>query len=661
LIWVFFLLIRNLFYGENTFGSENMRTILKILKYIFIFVILIVIILIGGFIYYSSRLDYKIPKIVNVEVYDRNGEKYLTLNNDSKRNYVKLEDIDQDIIDAFLSIEDKKFYKHKGIDIARIGGALIANLTNKEITQGGSTITQQYARNLFLSSSKNYKRKIEEIMIAINLEAKYSKDEILEGYLNSIYFDHGIYGIEDACLFYFNKHANDVTLAEAATLAAIPKGPVYYSPIKNPENNEKRRFLILDEMFEDGKISEYDNYAAKSEKLEFYGKLDRIEDENAPYYQDLIMKELEKLKIIERYDNVKVYTSLDLKLNQIALEAIEKYFPGESDLEIAIYAMDPKTGDVLTCIGGLDYKQSTYNRATMALRQPGSAIKPFLYYAALEHGFTPATTFKSTKTNFYVNGNIYAPTNFNDIYPERDVSMAYAIAVSDNIYAIKTHLFLGTDVMVDTLKAFGFTTPINDNVSLALGTSEVYLSELVQGYGRFASLGKEVKPVYITKIVDSKGKVIYEEDKKFEQKYSQENCFILSETMTNVFDNRLAINISTTGAQIANKLTRKYAGKSGTTNTDNWMIGYNDEIVLGIWTGYDKKKFIENAEVRFIKHIWAEIMENYLQGKGECWYEIPENVISIKVNPTTGLIAKANEYRKDLYFKADNLPWYIFN
>ena len=169
------------------------------------------------------------------------------------------------------------------------------------------------------------------------------------------------------------------------------------------------------------------------------------------------------------------------------------------------------------------------------------------------------------------------------------MSMAYAIAVSDNIYAIKTHLFLGTEVMVKTLKDFGFTTPINDNVSLALGTSEVYLSELVQGYARFASLGKEVKPAYITKIVDSKGKVIYENKNDFKQKYSKESTFILSETMTNVFDNRLAINISTTGAQIANKLTRKYAGKSGTTNTDNWMIGYNADIVLGVWTGYDKK------------------------------------------------------------------------
>ncbi|MDD3999578.1 MAG: PBP1A family penicillin-binding protein [Bacilli bacterium] len=638
-----------------------MRTILKILKYLFVVIILLVIFIIGGFIYYTSRLDYKIPKIVNVEIFDKNGEKYLSLNNDSKQNYIQIENIDQEIIDAFISIEDKKFYSHKGIDIKRIGGALMANLTNQEITQGGSTITQQYARNLFLTSSQSYRRKIEEIMIAINLESKYNKDEILEGYLNSIYFDHGIYGIEDACLFYFNKHASDVSLAEAASLAAIPKGPVYYSPINNPESNKARRYLIIEEMLEDGKITEAQSLNAKAEDLNLYGKLDRIEDENAPYYQDLIMKELAELKIIERYDNLKIYTSLDLKLNQITLDAIKKYYPNNSELEIAIYAMDPKTGAVLTSIGGLDYQTSTYNRSTMALRQPGSAIKPFLYYAALDYGFTPATTFQSSKTNFYVNGNIYSPTNFNDIYAERDVSMAYAIAVSDNIYAIKTHLFLGTDVMVDTLKNFGFTTPINDNVSLALGTSEVYLSELVAGYARFANLGKDVEASYILKIVDEKGKLIYEADEDFKQKYSKENCYILTETMTNVFDNRLAINISTTGSAIANKLTKKYAGKSGTTNTDNWMIGYNSDLVLGIWTGYDEKKFIENAEVKYIKYVWAEIMENYLKDRPQGWYETPNNIISIKINPTTGLIAKKNEYKKDLYFKEDNLPWYIFN
>jgi len=639
-----------------------MKTALKITKYLFISIVLLMVLLVIMFIYYTSKLDYVIPKTLNIEIYDTNGNLYLTLNNKTKQNYVQLEDVDQEIIDAFISIEDKKFYSHRGVDILRIGGALLSNLQSSTINQGGSTITQQYARNLYLTSSQNYRRKIEEIMIAINLEAKYTKEEILEGYLNSIYFDHGIYGIEDACLFYFNKSSTDISLTEAASLASIPKGPIYYSPINNPENNKKRRNIVLNELYKDGKISSDAKDAAQNEEIDFYGQLDRTKDNNAPYFQDIIIKQINELGLTDKYDTLKVYTTINLDLNEIALNSIKEHYPEDSGLQLAIFAMDPKTGAVLTNIGGIDYQDSEFNRATSALRQPGSAIKPFLYYSALEYGFTPASTFESTKTNFYVDGNVYSPTNFNDIYPDREISMAYAIAVSDNIYAIKTHLFLGTDILANTLKEFGFTSQINDNVSLALGTSEVRLSELAVGYSKFASLGQDVKANYIIKITNEDDKVVYKSPQKFDQKFKKDDCYILSETMTNVFDNRLSINISTTGAQIANRLTKKYAGKSGSTNTDNWMIGYNKDIVLGIWTGYDDNKFIENYEVKFIKFIWADIVEAYMANiKGNGWYEAPNNIIAISLNPTTGHVAHANEYKKDLFFKADNLPWYIFD
>lgn len=637
-----------------------MKKLLKITKYLFIFTLFLMIFFVSIFIVYSRKLDYKIPTILNVEVYDTNGELYLTLNNDNKQNYVKLDQIDQKIIDAFISIEDKKFYNHSGIDIVRMGGALLSNIEANALSQGASTITQQYARNLYLSPNKNVQRKIEEIMIAINLETKYTKDEILEGYLNSIYFDHGIYGIEDACLFYFNKSAKEVSWVEAASLASIPKAPVHYSPINNPENNKKRRNLVLDELYKDGKISSKERDKAKESELKLHGKLERSSSLNAPYFQDIILKELNDLNVLEESKSLKVYTTLDLKLNKIALNAIEKYYPKESGLQLAIYAMDPNTGNVLTSIGGINYLDSVFNRSTDALRQPGSTIKPFLYYAALESGFTPATTFTSTKTNFYINDKIYSPTNFLDIYPEREVSMAYAIAVSDNIYAIKTHLFLGTDVLVNTLRDYGFTTKINDNVSLALGTSEVKLSELVKGYAMFANLGKEVKTNYIERIVDENNKQIYTNKTKPKQKFSVENTYILNETMTNVFDNRLAINISTTGATIANRLTKTYAAKSGSTNTDNWMIGYNKDIVLGIWTGFDDNKYIENDQVKFIKYIWAEIMEEYMKDKPDAWYDLPKNVIPIALNPTTGMVAHSKEYKKNLYFRSDNLPWYVY-
>ncbi|MDD4077010.1 MAG: transglycosylase domain-containing protein [Bacilli bacterium] len=638
-----------------------MNTLLKFIKYLFVLTVLTMIFVVGVFLYYARKLNYIIPKTINIEVYDANGTKFMTLNNEKIRSYIPLSEIDRDIVNAFISIEDKKFYSHRGIDILRIGGALLSNIEANTIRQGASTITQQYARNLYLTFSKSYKRKIEEIMIAINLESKYSKDEILEGYLNSIYFDHGIYGIEDACQFYFNKSAHNIELAEAAVLASIPKGPAHYSPLKNPDKNKERCLLVLAEMYKDGIISDEDWEKASNQEILFYGQLDRLKDEFAPYYQDIILNELKQKGYTKNQKNLKIYTALDLSLNKIIIDALAKYPPADAEMQYSIYALNPNTGAVLACIGGRDYLDSEFNRATTALRQPGSTIKPFLYYAALNFGFTPATTFTSTKTNFYVNGKVYAPTNFAEIYPNREVSMAYALAVSDNIYAVKTHLFLGTEVMVDTLKDYGFTTPINDNISLALGTSEVKLSELVCAYSKIASLGKDVKPQYIMKIINEEGKVLYRAKSDFKQKFNPTDCYILSETMTNVFDNRLSINISTTGAPIAHKLTKKYAAKSGTTDFDSWIIGYNKTVSLGIWTGYDDNRLIDNAKVKYIKFLWAEIVERYNAKKNDTWYQLPKDVIPIVLNPITGTVAHQNEYKKALYFRVDNLPWYIFS
>lgn len=639
-----------------------MKIILKITKYLFLIVLTIMILVVVVFIYYSQKLNFTIPKMMDIEIYDRNGNQYLTLNNEHKQSYVELEDVSQYIIDCIISIEDKKFYKHKGIDILRIGGALTANIKANEITQGASTITQQYARMLYLNQEQIMKRKIEEALIAMNLETRYSKEEILEGYLNMLYFDHGITGIKDACKFYFNKLPSEVTLAEAAILASIPKGPTLYSPIRNPEKNEARKNLIIDELLEDGKITKEEAEKAKNEKVTFYGKIDKTNAYFAPYYQDLVIRELKNLNLFNSYEakKIKVYTTLDLSLNKIINDAIYKYYPHDSDIQLAIYAMNPKNGDVISVIGGVNYSESTFNRATDALRQPGSTIKPFLYYAALNHGFTPITTFNSSKTDFYINGKKYAPTNFADIYPNQDVTMAYAIATSDNIYAVKTHLFLGTNVLYNTLLDFGFTTPILETPSLALGTSEVKLSELTTGYARFASLGQEVKPRIIEKITDEEGNILYLNNDTFKQKYNNINCYILSETMTNVFDNNFRINISATGAPISGMLTRRYAAKTGTTDYDAWIVGYNSDIVLGIWCGYDDNRYLKPSDAKFIKFLWAECVEQYMNGKPYSWYPPMDEIVKIKVNPISGTLAKEGEYEKELYFDIDNIPWYLF-
>lgn len=636
------------------------KVLLKITKYTFIIFILGFTILFVALFIYSKKLNYELPKVIDIEIYDNNDNLLFKKNNTSNKNYVYFNDISPSIIEAFLSIEDKDYYSHQGVNFKRILGALLSDIKSGTLSQGGSTITQQYVKNVFLSSEKTFKRKIEEALIAINIESKYTKDEILEGYLNTIYFDHGIYGIYDACLFYFNKLPSEITVNEAAMLAGIPKSPSNYSPIKNPENNDKRRKLILSEMLNDGKITSEEYSNLLNEVPTIYGKLDRVKISNAPYYIDTILNDFNnsfEFKKIDRSGGIRIYTNIDSNLNKIIENAINKY-KQNSEIEIAIMAIDTK-GKVLASVGGCDYLQSTYNR-TKSLRQPGSTIKTFLYYAALENGFNVSSTFYSAPTVFYYNGEEYSPSNYNNIYPYQDVSMAYAIATSDNMYAMKTHLFLGPDKLYSTLKSFGFTSNISKNPSLALGTSEVSLEELTLGYAKIGSLGKDITSTYIDKITDLNNNILYKSSYNDTQKFNSTTCFLLSEALTNVFDGNVRINISPTCSQINQMLTQKYAAKSGSTDYDGLIVGYNNNITLGIWTGYDDNRVLEKSEAKYIKYIWAYIMENYNKNKKNTWFKTPSNVISIRLNPINGNIGMYNEYQKYLYYEIDNLPEFLY-
>ena len=646
----------NLTTKNNT--GDIMSILLKIIKYVFIVFIILFLITFSGIYIYSKKINYYIPNRVEIQIYDNNDELITTLNNYNNKNYVTLSNINKNIINAFISIEDKDFYKHNGISIKRTIGALIEDIKQKNFSQGGSTITQQYVKNIFLTSEKTLKRKIDEAFISVNIERNYSKDEILEGYLNTIYFDHGLYGIEDASLFYFNKHASEISLSEACVLASIPKSPSRYSPIRNFENNKKRKELILKEMYNDKYITSTEYTKALNEEIIIYGELDKSKLSNAPYYIDCIINEVKNLNL-NNNQSIKVYTNYDSNLNKIITNSIKKYFPNDNELQIAIFALD-SNGGILNCIGGKNYLESTFNRATSSLRQPGSTVKPFLYYAALESGFNVANTFYSTKTDFKIDGKIYSPSNYNDKYAEQDISMVYALAVSDNIYALKTHLFLGTNVLYDTLKDFGITSQLNNNPSLALGTSEVYLDELTTAYCKLSSLGKDITPSYINKITTFDDTIIYKNSTTSKQTFNKETCFILSEALTNIFDPNLRINISPTGSSVSTKLSSKYAAKSGSTDYDNWIIGYNNNITLGIWTGYDDNRKINNNTTRYIKYIWADVMEEYNKSFNKKWYDIPETCIGIKLNPINGNIPSQNTYSKYLYFKKDNIPYYLY-
>jgi len=641
--------------------AKNKKNIYRTLKWIvgtstFLFILIVI-----TFCIITYNIKYTMPQITNIELYDNNNIKYLSYSNNKKQSYVKLENISMYVRKAFISIEDKRFYKHHGLDIIRIGGALIKNLKSKGISEGGSTITQQYVKTLFLNSEQTWKRKINEAMIAIKFESIYTKDEILEGYLNAIYFDHGIYGIEDASLFYFNKHASELTLKESSILSAIPKGPAIYSPIKNPTNNEERSLLILKEMLNDSVISAEEYECALNETPDILGINPYKETSSAPYFQDVVLNELNNYPDILRvaYKGLKIYTTLDNNLYQTMTKSISNRRP-KSDIEVASYAIDPQTGYVLAVVGGTSYEASSYNRAVLSSRQPGSTIKPFLYLTAIENGFTPATTFKSEATTFYYHGTKYSPTNFRSIYANRDISMLYAIATSDNIYAMKTHLFLGPSELKNTLLKFGFSGDIpNDLLSLALGTKEVSVKELTEAYATLANLGIKKEPTVITKIETFDGEVIYKAKQSESRIADESDCYILNETMTSIFDNNITYNIRPTGASIASRLSKKYAGKSGSTDTDNWMVGYNKDIVCVVWTGYDDARKVESlSDTRFGKYIWADIVEGYEKNKGT-WYETPSDVIAIDLNPMSGFYPTFNEYYVPFYFKKANIPWYI--
>lgn len=639
-----------------------MRKVLKVMLYVLIAFVSVFAIAIISFSIINHNLQYEMPVITNIELYDNSGYKYLSVCNNKKQSYVTLDKVSTSILKAFIAIEDKRFYEHKGVDFIRIAGAIVANIREREYSQGASTITQQYIKNVFLSHEKTIKRKLYEAMIAINFENKYSKDEILEGYLNTIYFDHGIYGIEDAALFYFNKHASEINLLEASTLASIPKSPGNYSPIKNPLQNKMRRNLILKELYQDQMISEEEYQSTYDQDITIVGINQKNESNNAPFFQDLVLEELKSMPWLNdyAYKGLKVYTTLDRRLNAIMQQSLKNRLP-DTDIEVAIYVMNPKNGHVLNVIGGKDYLKSSFNRATDSVRQPGSSIKPFLYLTALENGFTQGTTFLSEPTTFYLSNGTYSPKNFQSIYPNTHISMVYAIATSDNIYAMKTHLFLGEQKLVETLKRFGFSGDIPAIPSLALGTHEVSLKELTEGYATLANLGVQVKPTLITKVTTFDDIVLYEKDTIEEKRIAnQSNVYLLNQAMTSTFDNRMTYNIRPTGGRIASLLDHIVAGKSGTTDTDNWMMGFNPDVVVGVWTGYDDNRIIDqNADLQFGKYLWADIIEGYLDTFETSWYEMPDDVIMVNLNPMTGFYPAESEYNKPLYFRKSNIPWYI--
>ena len=614
-----------------------MKIIKKIVKIsILIAVIFIIIIIIDLKRSNINSID-EISEIKKIKLYDQEGKVFYEINNLHESTYIGLNDINQHVITTFVETEDKRFYSHSGFDIYRITKALISNITN-DTSIGASTITQQYIKNIYLSNKKSIIRKIREVYYSVRLEQLYSKDEILEGYLNTIYFNHGIYGIHDASYYYFNKHPSLLSLAESATLAAIIKAPSTYSPISNFNKNKERKELILSLLLKNNKITLDEYNIAIKEKINITKTKFENYNSGILFYKDLVMREIENMAL-ER-QNLNIYTSFNSKLNEM-VEMYIKQNPIYSNLSIIV--LNDKGEIILS--RSKNYHKNKINIGVDSKRMIGSTIKPFLYYEALGSGMNSLSRFKSEPTTFYIHKQAYKIKNYNDKYEYKPITMGYAIATSDNIYAMKTHLYLGSNKLINFLNEFDIEVKEN-YPSLALGSIDITLLKLCEIYNCFSRLGTYNKAYTVNKI-ELNGINYYIKRKNKVEKLNLNKTYIINELLTNTFDTNLNSNVNVTGNSISNKLITKASGKSGLTDYDSYMIGYSPLYTIGIWTGNDDNSLLtDQISKEFPKKAFLYIFNNLMEKNKNIWYEKPNAVYSIFTDPTlfnTG-------YEKNVYF-----------
>ena len=630
---------------------------LLLLTKIFIFTFFsIIIIILSLYVYAFITPKFNINTSKSITYYDKYGN---DLFQDSEINdYVELNNISDYVKNSIVSIEDKNFYNHKGFDYLRIAKAMLVNLKSKKLKEGASTISQQYIKNLYLTFDKTWERKIQEALLTLELETHYSKNEILEGYLNTIDFGAGNYGIKEASKYYFNKEPKDLSLAEASIIVGIPKNPSYYNPVTNYENAKDRQKNVLISMVKNKYISKDEMNEAINEPLNFYAKNDKVELSSIYYYRDAVLKELSNIKEIPSslldMEGLKIYTNLDKDVQKNLENNIDKEMKNSS-LQVASVVITPSNGKIVALIGGKEYSKSQYNRAYSSKRQVGSTIKPFLYYSALENGFTPSSTFLSERTTFNLGDTMYSPKNAGNIYANKNISMLTAIAYSDNIYAMKTHLFLGTDSLSKITKRVGIKTDVKENASSALGTTEINMIDYSNGFITLANEGKHETPHLIEKITDNNGKILYEYKYSNDYVLNKKYVYILNNLLTSTYNYSLINYTSPTLVSISNELKGKYAAKSGSTKTDYWTVGYNKDYLMLVWAGNDDNSEVKSKDSKITKKIWAKTISTIKDNKNE-WYDIPKGITAAAIDPISGEI---NSNGFVCYYEKGSEPNYV--
>ncbi|WP_425061005.1 Penicillin-binding protein 2D [Sporomusa carbonis] len=588
---------------------------------------------------YASFLDF--PETNNLEnlnlisatqVFDINGQLISKLFEEN-RIVVPISNMSPYVQQAIIANEDTRFYNHFGIDPIGVLRAIVVNIRTGSLVEGGSTITQQLAKNMFLTQERTFIRKLKEALLAIIIERKFSKQEILQAYLNQIYFGEGAYGIEAASQMYFGKHARDLSLAESAMLAGLPRGPNIYSPYVDVNAALERRAVVLASMVKEGYITEQEAELAKTEPIKLAGKKKRVVQ--ASYFLDYIANEL-----VGRYGanrvykgGLKVYTTLDIKQQQAA-EAVLGQLQG------AVLALDPKYGYVKAMVGGRNYEESQVNRVFTEVRQPGSAFKPFLYAAALNQGLTANAVIVDEPVNF----NGYSPVNYDKKY-RGPVTLKKALRWSVNVVAVKLANQIGIDKALNLAKAMGISTltPEDNNLAAALGglTQGTNLWELAAAYTAFANGGVLSKPVTILKVLDENDQVLEEGRVVQQSVLKPEIAYILTDMLKGVLQD---------GTATPANLGRPAAGKTGTTDNYEtaWFIGYTPDILVGIYVGNDNRQpaGISGTEV---SALWGKMVSKIVSGTPPTDFIIPPNVITgIPICANSGKLAgpgcKETEY-----------------
>ena len=551
------------------------------------------------------------------QIYDINGNELANVHAEQNRVPVKISQVPEHLKDAFIAVEDVRFYDHSGVDPKGIMRAVFANITNKGVAEGGSTITQQLAKNAYLTQDRTYKRKIQEVFLALQLERKYTKDEILELYLNQIYFGQGAYGVQAAARTYFGKDVKDLDLNECAMLAGIPKSPNYFSPLNNLQAAQERKAVVLDQMAKYGYISSSTAAKTKAESLNLVKPQKQETNGLAAYFIDYVTQQM-----IEKYgadavyqEGLKIYTTLDVDM-QKAAEAAMQNLPtystdgsGNKQPQGALVAIEPSTGYIKAMVGGRGTDQ--FNRATMAERQPGSSFKPFVFAAALENGLTPSSTVEDKPIN--IGG--WQPQNYSRNF-NGTVTMRYVAEQSLNVPTIKIAQEVGMEKIIYLAEKMGISTFVKEgsandmNYAVSIGgmTKGVTPLEMTSAYGTFANDGVHVEPVAIVKVLNQKGEVLEEAHPKSEQ--------VLKKSTANNLTSML-MGVIARGTGTRANIGRPAAGKTGTTDNyqDAWFVGYVPDLVTGVWVGCD-----DNARMGSMTGgttpatIWKAFMSKVVQG-----------------------------------------------